>query len=125
MGYYIEVPVNLGKAQYLRDHADVRDTTATAPIAETDVRLCVVQNGLFDAIGICYDDSERDAFNDLSDPRPKDWLVTSKSTALELYGERPNTPQLAELLNVTLASELEIARAFPNAEGTSQVSSAA
>ena len=59
----------------------------------------MVQNGLFDAAGICYDENEFKAFTaDPSDTRPKDLLTLDKDTALRLC------PHAAEVLGEDVAT---------------------
>jgi uncharacterized protein (DUF1330 family) len=86
MGFYIEVPQYHNKAQQMVDLYGARvipQPRSFAPV-EGQTLLCVVVNPFFDAIGICYDQHEFDAFADPSDDRPKTWLTidTNKAKAL-------------------------------------------
>jgi hypothetical protein len=42
------------------------------------VLVCVVENGLFEAAGVTYNERELRAFTDPSDDRPKTWLIVPK-----------------------------------------------
>lgn len=84
MGYYIQTEVTTGKAEYLIEHEGAQECQPHQERAEDEALVCVVENGLFDAAGICFSDAERDAFNDPTDPRPKTWLVMLRSRVIEL-----------------------------------------
>ena len=47
--------------------------------------VCVVENGLFDAAGFCYNENEFKAFNDPSDPRPKRWIIYPNAAKISGY----------------------------------------
>ena len=75
MGIYLEPPVSTSKAQWLIDNLGA--TKLDGPneeIGENDILICVVENGLFDAAGVMFNDQERDDFNIADDPRPRTWL---------------------------------------------------
>jgi len=85
MGYYIETPLPTWKAQQLQDLYGAEPYTGTfEDIPEGKVAVCVVQNGLFDAAGILYDEGEFDAFAEPDDPRSKTLLQLDKAKAIEL-----------------------------------------
>jgi hypothetical protein len=86
MGYYIETPLPLAKALQLEELHGAEPYSGTFEDVPADkVAVVVVQNGLFDAAGICYDADEFAAFTaDPDDPRSKDVLTLDKAKALEL-----------------------------------------
>ena len=91
MGYYIETPGHLDKAEQLYrlygaelvlspEHFDFNGEYAL---------ICVVENGNFDTAGIAYSARERDEFCNPSDPRPKTWLKMRKSLVKKLNPRVP------------------------------------
>lgn len=86
MGYYIEVPQHQNKdAQLVELHGAVLSQPVLPPEGET--LICVVRNGLFDAVGVVYDQDELDAFNSPGDIRPRTWLTLPTEKVLELCPE--------------------------------------
>lgn len=89
MGFYIQTPVNMGKADWLieREGAMRHDPHAAKP--DNKVIVCVVENGLFDAAGIIYDKNELKAFayTDPSDHRRRHWLLMDTERVIELCPE--------------------------------------
>lgn len=88
MGFYIEVPNDRGKAQQL---ADLYGATTTQPTTFEDVPegqalLCIVDNGPFEAVALCYDADEFADFNDPEDQRPRQWMLMNQAKAHELSG---------------------------------------
>lgn len=86
MGYYIETPINKGKARYIVEHygGELVLSPESFDFDSDDALVCVVENGLFDAAGIAYSPDERDQFNDPDDTRERVWLKLPKSKAIEL-----------------------------------------
>jgi hypothetical protein len=90
MGYYLEVPVLKEKAVYLCENHGATPigvgvfTSPTFPPPEGKVLICVVDNGPFEAAGICYDDKEFSAFNGTNDFRPRIWLHIDRKDAIAL-----------------------------------------
>lgn len=91
MGYYLEVAQNHNKAdQLINDHgarravASLGSQVSLDDVPEDSHLVCVVQNGFFDAAGVCYDERELEAFTSPSDNRAKDWLYVSKDKCREL-----------------------------------------
>jgi hypothetical protein len=86
MGYYIEVPNPTHKAEQLvRLHgAELVLLPELFDFSGDYALICVVENGLFDAAGVAYSPSERDAFNNPDDTRDKVWLKLPKSVVLKL-----------------------------------------
>ncbi len=84
MGYYIEVPENHNKTQQLIDMYGAERCTGDAfGPPEGKTLLCVMVNPLFDAIGICYDEREYQAFS-YPDGRLKRWLLLDTEKVIEL-----------------------------------------
>ena len=93
MGYYINTPemTALGKASTLLTFYDVKELWESQPpstIPDDKALICVVENGNFDAAGLCYDDKEYEAFNRPfdEDPRMKRWLLVDKQWAYTQTG---------------------------------------
>lgn len=89
MGYYIEVPQPRGKAQQLADLHGATLTTCPATfeeVPEGQALLCIVDNGPFEAVALCYDVDEFNVFNDPEDPRPRQWMLMEQTKAHELAG---------------------------------------
>ena len=88
MGYYIEVPENLGKAEQLvKLHGGEivpRPQNFTEVPADKGL-ICVVNNGLFEAAGYCYNTHE---FIDFAQPdgRSRQWVLLDKNKAERLSG---------------------------------------
>ncbi len=92
MGYYIEVPENLNKAQQLVELHGAKVLPEAPTWGEhTEAIICVVQNGMFDAAAFCYSESE---LNEFKSPdyggrqRPRTWLTMDMDKASELTGYR-------------------------------------
>ena len=80
MGYYIETAGQLkNKAQYIVDKYDAIILDGVPPKSMvndlTTVLICVVDNGPFEAAGVCYDIGEYEVFTQPADGRPKQWLL--------------------------------------------------
>jgi hypothetical protein len=92
MGYYINQTTKrnldtLGKADALIADENAIELPFAPDEFPTDRGIvCVVNNGPFEAASFAYNKEEMDAFNDLSDPRPKRWLVMDLNTAKKLSG---------------------------------------
>jgi hypothetical protein len=89
MGYYIEVPQNLHKAeQIINMYNAIQLPSAPHSVSQLPnmAVICVVENGLFDAACYCYNDREIAAFADPNDHRRKTWLGMSKPLAKKLTG---------------------------------------
>ena len=92
MGFYIEGPVR-GKAQFLRDNYSAslwksKDAPEWEEIDNSEAIICVVDNGIFEAAGYCYNPRELEAFA-RPDGRLKAWLLMDKQKAEELTGYKP------------------------------------
>jgi hypothetical protein len=78
MGYYIN-PTNGTKEAWLNQYG-MLITMADAKLykAGAKVVVCLVDNGMFTAAGIAYDDRERDAFA-IPDGRRKKWYLVRRT----------------------------------------------
>ena len=88
MGYYIEVPNNKGKAaqiveMYGGEIIPQPDTFDKVP--QGKALICVVDNGLFEAAGYCFDSREFGEFT-RPDGRPKQWVLLDLIKAQKLSG---------------------------------------
>lgn len=89
MGYYLETPARNDKTGQLRElHGaqDVDPDSLAWPPPEGKALVCVVQNGLFDAAAVCYDEAEYRVFNDPTDPRRTDWLLLDADWVRDMTG---------------------------------------
>ena len=78
MGYYIEVPKNQGKAKQISlmyDGEIIEKPKNFSDIPSNKAIICVVDNGLFEAVGFCYSEKEFLVFSNSMDRRPKQWLL--------------------------------------------------
>jgi len=99
MGYYIEVPRPLGKAQLIADgkalifadgewrqapeyKAEIIDQPASfADVPEDKALICVISNQRFEGAGYCFDEREFEAFTQPDDHRPRVWVLMDKDAA--------------------------------------------
>ena len=73
MGFYIDPPA-VTKERWLAEHGfELAAGSQQWPPPRSFVLVCLVENPLFTAAGICYNEDEFSVFNDPSDPRPKTW----------------------------------------------------
>lgn len=91
MGYYIEVEKNLDKASQIMGKygaTQIDKPTKFSDIPNDRALICVVNNGMFEAAGYCYDSQEYSEFSDPSDNRPKQWLLMDLELAKKLTNFR-------------------------------------
>jgi hypothetical protein len=93
MGYYIEVPQNLGKAQQISDLHGGRIIPKPKSLSEVPAELAlivVVDNGAFEAAALAYDEPEFKEFTNPRDNRRKEYVLLDKPLAHKLarYKER-------------------------------------
>lgn len=93
MGYYIGVPKNKGKAEQLAKLYGAQILPAQphsfADVSDGKAVICVVDNGPFEAAGLCYSEREFESFAapDMAGPqRPRIWVLMDKTLAHELAG---------------------------------------
>lgn len=79
MGYYIN-PHDMSKEQWLAEHGE--RTVGPQAITETHLPVCLVNNGAFNAAGICPNDNEVQAFM-YPCGRPKQWFLVSRQALAE------------------------------------------
>ena len=76
MGCYVN-PRNETKESFLAREGRVIGVHE-AMITETELPVCLVDNGMFKAAGVAFSDHELAVFADSSDPRIKQWFMVSK-----------------------------------------------
>ena len=89
MGYYIQVPKNLNKAQQLKDLYNATEIPCPKSLMEVPADkalVCVVSNGLFDAAAYAHSEGELQGLSRPSDMRPKYWLLMDKALVEQLSG---------------------------------------
>lgn len=89
MGYYIQTEFHTDKASQLVDTYGAiplpGPLTPFEDIPEWAALVCVVQNGLFDAAALVYDERELADFS-LPDGRPRTWLLMDRKVAFVAAG---------------------------------------
>ena len=82
MGYYIN-PKSGTKEQWLAEYGKLIPMyDAEHHKAGDSVVVCLVDNGMFTAAGIAYDDRERDAFA-IPDGRSKQWYLVRRKLLVQ------------------------------------------
>lgn len=76
MGWYINPP-SMSKERWLTENG--QRTDGPAPITETHLPVCLVNNGPFTAAAICPHEREVQAFAS-PDGRPKIWFSVSRQS---------------------------------------------
>lgn len=93
MGFYLNQqeeskPIGAhGKAQALKTHYGavfVPSSTKFTDIPDNKAFVVVVDNGLFEAAALAYNEAEFDEFTDASDTRPRQYLLMDKEAAHKL-----------------------------------------
>lgn len=93
MGIYIETPMPKRKAEQIVNIYHGTTILAHQPekfnVPKDKMLICVVNNGMFDAAALVYNEREYKGFTLPSDrdPRPKTWLLMDRSTALKAAGK--------------------------------------
>lgn len=88
MGFYIQVPDRLKKARQLvslHKAEIIQRPQFFGSVPEGKALICVIDNGIFEAAGLCYSEDE---FEDMStnDGRARTWVLMDKALAHELTG---------------------------------------
>lgn len=92
MGYYVETPMNWGKARYIAEtwggEIVSEEVAAVSVKVSTLGVICVVDNGPFEAAGFAYDEGQFERMRDRSrgDNRPRQWVVLERVVAEEISG---------------------------------------
>lgn len=88
MGFYLQAPlgVHKGKAKYLHEKHGAEIMLTPEFPTDGRVAICVVENELFEACGIAYDQEEFNVFNS-PDYRPKVWLKMERAKVLAMCPE--------------------------------------
>jgi hypothetical protein len=93
MGYYLNHPEisNWEKAAQLRSKfgAEVVDKPDLSTLTEDKALICVVENGFFDAVLLCYNQRELDDALHPGDARPKVFMIMDKAVAHEMADFKP------------------------------------
>ena len=88
MGYYMEVGAHKRKAEHLVTEFGARVLTSPVPnfdkVPEGWVLVCIVDNGLFEAAAICYNQEEIAEFR-RSDGRPRTWVLVPREAVLSQH----------------------------------------
>ncbi len=89
MGYYIETSENFNKGEELIKLYGAKPISQPKnfkDIPEKQALIVVVNNGIFEAAGYVFDESEFQAFTQVDDLRPKRFLLMDLEKAQELCG---------------------------------------
>jgi len=73
MGYYVN-PKNETKEQFLNKHG-IRFSGTWKDVPEDSLPVILIDNGIFTAAGIAYQESEFKVFTDPFDSRPKEVFI--------------------------------------------------
>lgn len=87
MGFYLQTPVNKGKAKYLIDHHDAQLLLTPVFLTGDKIAVCVVDNGPFEAAGVAFSAEEMAVFmSPDSGPiqRPRVFLKVPRSEVIKL-----------------------------------------
>ena len=99
MGFYIN-PENESKEEFLRKNGKLisQDEFETHLFTEedTEIPVCLVDNGFFTAAGIAYSPRELQAFTRPSDDRPKRFYLCDISKVLEVSDLPENYKEFAQ-----------------------------
>lgn len=82
MGCYVNPRDGSDKFTWLKKNG--AETSGPGKITETHLPVCLVDNGLFEAAGIAFDEGELQAFNQPHDIRPRWWFVVPKAALYEV-----------------------------------------
>lgn len=81
MGCYIN-PKTMSKEDWLNKFATPHP--GPVPVSPDVLPICLVDNGMFTAAAVAYDQREADAFNLPSDRRPKFWYSAKRADLYEV-----------------------------------------
>ena len=83
MGYYINPP-SVSKEAWLKQYGKPIPTPKWDEIPADSLPVCLVQNSMFSAAGIAYDEEEFNSFLYPSDKRKKEWFLVTKEMILQV-----------------------------------------
>lgn len=91
MGLYIN-PRDISKEEWLDENNINKSNTVfdSDKIGIKNLMVCLMDNGLFTAAGVAFDEREVKAFSDPTDRRPKTWFVVKKADLKKVCGEEYN-----------------------------------
>ena len=81
MGCYVN-PRDQSKEHWLHSNGTV--TTGPCEITETHLPVVLVDNGLFTAAGVAFNEQERSVFNNPADARLKSWYKVERTKLREV-----------------------------------------
>lgn len=87
MGYYIETDSSKGKVEWILANTKSRETPRPFKGTTTEIPVVVVDNGLFEAAAICFDQGELDEFTRVNDTRPIRCLLVAREDVIRLNPE--------------------------------------
>ena len=92
MGFYIQGPINLGKAEWISgtygESQLIPQPEKFSDIPEEKFLIIVVNNGPFEAAAVAYSEQEfREFTENASDNRPRKFLLLNKKITFELVPE--------------------------------------
>lgn len=82
MGAYID-PASESKENWLRNNAEVTSKPKSFDEKPGFLPVCLVNNGIFTAAGICFNSGELEAFSDPRDVRQKTWFWADKEKLMD------------------------------------------
>ncbi len=94
MGYYINPKDGSTKEDWLEKfalsdlHLQLNGIPKWSEVPEDCLPVCLVDNQIFTAAAIVYDEREFDAFNDPDDFRPKNWFFVRNEFLAEFLPVR-------------------------------------
>lgn len=86
MGWYIETNTAKNKAGWIVNNMHGKVQTNPHYTDGDYFTVCVVDNGPFEAAGVCFSELEFQAFSDIDDLRPKVYLTVPRE---EVYKKVP------------------------------------
>jgi hypothetical protein len=87
MGYYINPPTMEKERWLAQNKVDAWHEPPEEFRDADNVTVCLVNNGLFTAAGICVDQRELEAFARPQDQRPKLWVRVPIAAVYEIHPE--------------------------------------
>ena len=84
MGIYINPPEGT-KESWLREHSiETSYQSPLEPSKDDNTWVCLIDNPMFSAAGIMYNDGELKEFTNPNDPRPKLWILIPTKDLIEV-----------------------------------------